>query len=277
MYEVLLTRARGSGQEAGSWKAVIREHDETQELNGCLEGKSQHQVAIIAACRCFEAIPEDSCVAFYTTNQVLVRTMEGDYDRHENKDLWAQLDQVIGGRHVRWEYRCREALEARLVRPRSIADAEDTTRAQLGGAYEFLPGHDRFYAVSSYCLLEECPPLPEYSAVVMPMAKAYEGYLKELCVEVGLATAEELENPSFSLGSVFDQNRAQTKEFRSRAKRQRGLLDTLKGDLTFSRHFLMHSDPGTASRVESVEEARKHIGRLSQNMKNTHAALVRRT
>ena len=274
MYEVLLTRASGSGQKAGSWKAVIRDDCETQELSGRLEGKNQHQVAIIAACKCFEAVPEGCAVAFHTANEVLVKTMTGEYERQANMDLWSQLDEAVGQRAVRWEYRSREALAGRLRQPHLVAEAGDVALAQLGDAYAFLPEHDRVSVVSAYCLLERCPELPEYSAVVMPIARAYEGFLRELCLKEGLATAEELANPSFALGTVFDAGRPATKAFKKRGRRHKGMLDTLKGDLQFSRHFLMHSDPAAASRVESLEEARKHIVRLSQTMKAACVELV---
>jgi hypothetical protein len=85
----------------------------------------------------------------------------------------------------------------------------------------------------------------------MPLAKAFEGFLKKLFRQVRLITAAESRDAGFRIGVVFDKKRSKTTEFLSKDKARIGFLENLDATLTFCRHFLMHSQGVSATEVQT--------------------------
>ena len=159
--------------------------------------------------------------------------------------------------------------------PALVSKGEEAARGALGAAFDYLEHHDQRYASTAFCLKIAGLSLPEYSAVVMPMAKAFEGYLATLLVKLRLVTRKHLKSPNFQIGVALDsQQWAKTKVFVGKSRERKGLIKMLGGELSFARHFVMHSNKATVTQVNSAEEAGEYLTRLGQSMRRSHGALV---
>jgi hypothetical protein len=109
-------------------------------------------------------------------------------------------------------------------------------------AYEFLDEPDRECVLDTRFLCEGGPNLIDYAALVMPLAKAFEGFAKKLLIRLNVSNPAALDDPAFfrlAFGSAAYQalmaNAADKK-----------VLERLRNELPFSRHGLMHSPPHNA-------------------------------
>src|SRR5712664_138035 len=64
-------------------------------------------------------------------------------------------------------------------------------------AYEFLDEPDREWVLDSRYLCEGSPDLIDYAALVMPLAKAFEGFAKKLLVRLKVGELATLNDPGF--------------------------------------------------------------------------------
>lgn len=74
--------------------------------------------------------------------------------------------------------------------------------------YQFLSRKMRLLVDESFYLLEreemDGSELPDYSFVVFPAAKAYEGFVKKYIVEIGLLPIEKVESRMFRVGKSLN-------------------------------------------------------------------------
>jgi hypothetical protein len=162
----------------------------------------------------------------------------------------------------------------RLISPKLIHDGEQRARSQLGAAFDYLEPHDRQYAITAFSLLLAHLNLPEYSAVVMPLSKAFEGFLVRMMLDLRLVTTEELKG-GFPIGGVLDENRRPlTKTFVERDASRKSRLRVLNGELTKSRHYMMHSDGTPAKQVTSLDEAQTLLFGIADVMLRSHRELI---
>jgi hypothetical protein len=109
-------------------------------------------------------------------------------------------------------------------------------------AYEFLDEPDRECVLDARFLCEGGPNLIDYAALVMPLAKAFEGFAKKVLIRLNVGDPAARDDPAFfrlAFGSAAYQglmaNAADKKA-----------LERLRNELPFSRHGLMHSPPHSA-------------------------------
>jgi hypothetical protein len=157
---------------------------------------------------------------------------------------------------------------ARLLSPALMDYAEAEAKKLLGPAYDFLNEWDQKYVVSSLCLLHSKIVVPEYSCMVMPASKAYEGYLKKLFLELGLVTQTQLCLPSFTFGEIW--RKGPYKQLASRSRAHKAHLEKLENELDFSRHFMMHSDELDEGRVPSTEDAHKNVVKIINIIRDSY-------
>ncbi|MCD6094325.1 type II toxin-antitoxin system RnlA family toxin [bacterium] len=159
-----------------------------------------------------------------------------------------------------------------LLTPELLSEAENTLKSKLGiDLYEFLNEHDKKYALSTFCLellssklnIE----LPEYTCIVMPLSKAFEGYLKKILVYIGIVREEDFKKKGWSFGKVW--RNQEYKKFVGSNKYHQSHLEKLENELDFSRHFIMHSDAEKVARIYSLDEAKEKIDRIAKVMKET--------
>ena len=151
--------------------------------------------------------------------------------------------------------------------PKLIDTAEKIVKEKIGIVYEFLELHDKKWFVASECLCLTKIPLPEYSPMVMPASKAFEGFAKKLLIGIGLVEQDHFKtkNSSFSpLNTVKDPKRIVICE---KEKYAETWLKELSVSLEFNRNFMMHSDDSKITKVNSLEEAEKKVEKIFNDTK----------
>ena len=164
---------------------------------------------------------------------------------------------------------------AKLVSPALVSEADQVGQDALVGAWGFLAKQDQKYLTAALCLLNSGIALPEYSCVVMPASKAFEGYIKKLLLRLRLITKRNLSDNSFTIGTALDSTSwIPTRNFVKRQKDNKAIISMLKVELAISRHFLMHSDDSSLSKIDNPSQARKAIERICENIRKSYGALV---
>ncbi len=119
--------------------------------------------------------------------------------------------------------------------------AQDGVQQTLGREpYEFLDEADRESVLVSHTLCSAGQNLCDYSAFVMPLAKAFEGFAKKVLVRLGHGNPAQIDDPNF-FRNAFGSQTYQALGANSADKR---VLERVRNELPFSRHALMHSPPG---------------------------------
>lgn len=159
-----------------------------------------------------------------------------------------------------------------LLTPELLSGAKKTLKSKLGeDLYEFLNEHDKKYALSTFCLESLSSKLrvelPEYTCIVMPFSKAFEGYLKKILVYIGIVKEEDFKKKDWSFGKVW--RNQEYKKFVGSNKYHQSYLEKLENELDFSRHFIMHSDAEKIAHIHSLDKAKEKIERIAKAMKET--------
>ena len=154
--------------------------------------------------------------------------------------------------------------------PQLIDSAEKSVKDKIGEVYEFLEPHDKKWFVASECLCLTKIPLPEYSPMVMPASKAFEGFAKKLLIGIGLVEQDyfKTKKSSFSpLSTVKDPKRIVICE---KEKYAETWLKELNVCLEFNRNFMMHSDDSKITKVNSLEDAEKKVEKIFNDTKEIY-------
>ena len=146
--------------------------------------------------------------------------------------------------------------------PELTATAEVNVKKQIGDAFDFLQPYDKKYFVAAETLSLTEIPLPEYSPIVMPASKAFEGLAKRLVVAIGLYPSEP------SDFSILNDRKNPT---RTSVCQKEKHCDTLLSDLSVKiktyRHFMMHSDDSKITKVDTYEEAKEKLAEIYKESK----------
>ncbi len=174
-----------------------------------------------------------------------------------------KLSQSMADRATRYipEEKRRAALD-RMNQPEAETAALAWLIEQLGqGAYDFLYPHDRETLLSGTALLQTVQAidlkLPDYSVLVMPFARAYEGFLVKLFIHIGLADKTEIEKnvQAIQVGRWLDE----LPDLIADSRRHGHIADDLKTAWTGSRHLMLHSDHVRQTKMASFDEANHEI------------------
>jgi hypothetical protein len=109
----------------------------------------------------------------------------------------------------------------------------------------------------------------DYSFIVFPAAKAYEGFLKKLFLDMGFITSEDYFGKRFRIGKAL--NPFLEKEFRRESVYDRlvdscggkGLADKLWETWKNCRNLIFHWFPNEKNAI-SLDEARERLGMISE-------------
>lgn len=141
--------------------------------------------------------------------------------------------------------------------------AERNVVQKIGKAYDFLEPYDKKYFVAAESLLLANIPLPEYSPIVMPASKAFEGLAKKIIVAIGLC---------YSGSSDFSILNDRTNLTRKSVCSKEVHCDTFLLDLSVSikkfRHFMMHSDTSDVTKVDTYDEAKEKLEEIYKESRN---------
>jgi hypothetical protein len=152
--------------------------------------------------------------------------------------------------------------------PKIIETAEASVRQRLGvDCFNFLELHDQKYFIASECLKIIDVILPEYSAVVMPASKAFEGFAKKLLLKIQFYPATHFNTKGAGFTNLNDKNFPARSNLVLKEKYAGSYLDKLSNGLDMSRNFMMHSDNSTVTKVNDHVEASNKLDEISDNTK----------
>lgn len=104
MIEVYTDGAYNPVLGQGGWAAVIVDGGQKRVFSGTTKKTTSNRMEITAALEGISRTPKNSEVVVYTDSQYLFGCMARGWQRRANRDLWQELDSVIGQRKVRWEW-----------------------------------------------------------------------------------------------------------------------------------------------------------------------------
>ncbi len=151
--------------------------------------------------------------------------------------------------------------------PELIKLAETKTKESLDVAYDYLEPYDQKWFVASECISMTEIPLPEYSPVVMPASKAFEGFAKKLLVHIGLFPKDHFKDKKANFANLSDSSNPSRKAICDKDKHADSFLKKLAVCLDMSRNFMMHSDDARVTKIESPKEAREKLDSIFRDTK----------
>jgi len=170
---------------------------------------------------------------------------------------------------------------AGLLTPKLQEDAQCELRGRLGPAFDFMTEWDQKYLLSSLVLLRSGLEVPEYSCMVMPASKAFEGYAREVFLQLGVIKKEETQKKAWTVLQVFKKDQAgkyenpDLQKYVSQGKYRGAYLDKLRNDLDFYRNFMMHSDDASITKVTTLDAAKEIVERVVKSLQESFKFLVR--
>ncbi|HUW46577.1 MAG TPA: hypothetical protein VMW50_12380 [Dehalococcoidia bacterium] len=151
--------------------------------------------------------------------------------------------------------------------PELIVLAEGNVKKKIGDVYAYLESYDQKWFVASECLCLTKIPLPEFSPLVMPASKAFEGFVKKLLVGIGLFEADYFKTQNANFSALNDNNNPKRKTICAREKHANTMLKRIGVCLDTYRNFMMHSDESKITKVDSQEEAEEKVNSVFKETK----------
>jgi len=140
--------------------------------------------------------------------------------------------------------------------PELLEVAEKKIRNVIGDdAFNFLEPYDQKWFIASQCLLIANIPLPEFSPIVMPASKAFEGFIKKLLLSVGFYPANHFQSKTATFGYLKDKSHPERKKLEAIETHAGTYLDKIGVCLDTNRNFMMHSDGTTITKIDTYAEA----------------------
>jgi len=150
--------------------------------------------------------------------------------------------------------------------PDLISQAERVARARLGPVFDYLEPHDQKYIVATECLCLSKIPLPEYSALVMPASKAFEGFAKKIIINLGIVPPTHFNTPKASFQPLNDPKDPGRMKVCLLEKYVDKKLKELSVSLDKFRNYMMHSDSSVVTKVDSQLDAEKKVSEIYDEM-----------
>jgi hypothetical protein len=198
--------------------------------------------------------------------------LQGKTDKlfNDNCDLIERIaspsDKEVIARFISSDERSLELFAAKYT-PQLIELAEINVKKKIGVAYDYLELYDRKWFVSSECLCLAKIPLPEFSPLVMPASKAFEGFAKKLLVGIGLFEADYFQTKNANFSALYNNNNPKRKTICDKEKHADTILEKIGVCVKTNRHFMMHSDESKITKVDSQEEAEEKVNTIFKDTK----------
>jgi len=175
-------------------------------------------------------------------------------------------DKEIISRFISSDERNLEIFAAKYT-PALIILAEGNVKKKIGVVYDYLESYDQKWFVASECLCLTKIPLPEFSPLVMPASKAFEGFAKKLLVGIGLFEADHFKRKNANLSALNDENNPKRKTICGKEKYAGTMLKKISLCLDTNRNFMMHSDESKVTKVDNQEDAEKKVNKIYEDAK----------
>lgn len=147
--------------------------------------------------------------------------------------------------------------------------AEENIKLKIGlEVYDFLEDHDKKYLIASECLKLCKIPLPEFSPIVMPASKAYEGFAKKLVISLGILDTTHFASKTANFSIVKDKNQPKTRAVIDKEKYAETYLNRLILSLDMYRNFMLHSDDSSITKINTIVEAENKLNDLLKELKD---------
>ena len=146
--------------------------------------------------------------------------------------------------------------------PELIDMAEDNIKEKIGVVYDYLEPYDKKWFVASECLCLTKIPLPEFSPLVMPASKAFEGFAKKLLVDIGLFETDHFKTKNVNFSALNDRTHPERKAICDKERHADTMLEKIDICIKTNRHFMMHSDESKITKVDSQEEAEEKVNSI---------------
>jgi ribonuclease HI len=88
----------------GGWGAVLKYGEITKEISGNIIESSKPRVEMISVIEALKYLKRPCKVELYSNCQFLINTMELDWKRKSNLDLWDEFDRVIVSHDIKWTW-----------------------------------------------------------------------------------------------------------------------------------------------------------------------------
>jgi hypothetical protein len=151
--------------------------------------------------------------------------------------------------------------------PQLIELAENNVKNKIANAYEYLEPYDQKWFIASECLCLTKIPLPEFSPLVMPASKAFEGFVKKLLIGIGLVDADYFKTSYSNFSALNNMNDQKRRSICNKEKQADTMLKKIDLCLKTNRHFWMHSDESKITKVGSQEEAEEKVNSIFRDTK----------
>lgn len=148
-----------------------------------------------------------------------------------------------------------------------LETAENNIKGVLQDAYLFLEPYDQKWFVAAKCLCMAGISLPEYSPIVMPASKAFEGFAKKLLLAVGFYPPTHFSKKEEGFTNLMDKTYSGRKTLISKEKYAGSYINKLAVALDMTRNFMMHSDGSTVTKVNTPQEASDKLDDILKNTK----------
>ena len=152
--------------------------------------------------------------------------------------------------------------------PELLNVAEIEVRKAIGDdAFNFFEPYDQKWLVAAQCLHTANIPLPEFSPIVMPASKAFEGFIKKLLVKVGFYPIAHFQSRTANFAYLKDKNHVERKKLEAIETHAGTYLDKIGVCLDTNRNFMMHSDGAIITKIDTYEEASSKLSEIYDDIK----------
>ena len=148
-----------------------------------------------------------------------------------------------------------------------ITMAENNVKEKIGDVFKYLEPYDKKWFVASECLCLTAIPLPEFSPLVMPASKAFEGFAKKLIVGIGLVDPDHFKTQQGNFSPLNDEKNPKRVTICKKEKYAHSMLKRVSLCLDMSRNFMMHSDDSKITKVDSQEQAVEKVNSIFKETK----------
>ena len=88
----------------GGWGAVIEQNGGQVKLSGSEPQTTNNRMEMTAVIKGLEAVDASANVLISSDSTYVINTMTKGWKRKANRDLWDQLDRLVGSRNVSWRW-----------------------------------------------------------------------------------------------------------------------------------------------------------------------------
>lgn len=94
----------GRGETRAAAAAVLEYNGKRKIIGEYLGNSTNQQAEVIAACIALESLREPCRVTLISDSQYVIKTMNGEFRRKANHELWARLDRARNSHKIEWKW-----------------------------------------------------------------------------------------------------------------------------------------------------------------------------